>query len=158
MLKKKIEHLQKSFKIRSKMVQNSWKIDIRSSLGALQAPAWRQDSPRATPRANFDEKYSILGWLLGSKIEPKVIKNLIENRLDFCNDFETTFSRYSIDFGSKNLSKMSGLRVTFSTLLRICEKCDFEQPSNGFAIFFDFRRVDFRLKRYILQLFFRRRF
>ena len=39
---------------------------------------------------------------------------------------------------------MRGLGVTFSTSLRICEKCDFEQPSYGFAIFFDFRRVDFQ--------------
>ena len=126
------------------MVLNSWKIDLRSRLGALWVPAWRQDGPRATPRANFDEKYSILGWPLGSKIEPKVMKNLIENRLDFCNDFETTFSRSWVDFGSKNLSKMRGLRVTFSTSLRICEMCDFEQPSNGFAIFFDFGSVDFQ--------------
>ena len=36
---------------------------------------------------------------------------------------------------------MRGRRVTFSTSLRIYEKCDFEQPSNGFAIFFDFRRA-----------------
>ena len=126
------------------MVLNSWKIDLWSCLGALWAPAWRQDGPRATPRANFNEKYSILGWPLGSKIEPKVIKNLIEKLLDFCNDFETAFSRYLVDFGPKNLSKMEGLRVTFSTLLRICEKCDFEQPSNGFDIFFDFGSVDFR--------------
>ena len=41
---------------------------------------------------------------------------------------------------------MKGLGVTFSTSLRICEKCDFEQPSYGFAFFFDFRRVDFRVQ------------
>ena len=70
--------------------------------------------------------------------------NLMKNQPDFCNDFESTFSRSWVDFGSKNLSKMRGLRATFSTLLRICEKCDFEQPSHRFAIFFDFRRVDFR--------------
>ena len=126
------------------MVLKSWKIDLWSCLGPLWAPSWRQDGPRATPRANFDEKYSILGWPVGSKMEPKSIKNLIKNRLDFCNDFESTFSRSWVDFGSKNLSKMRGLRVTFSTLLRICEKCDFEQPSIVFAIFFDFESVDFR--------------
>ena len=38
---------------------------------------------------------------------------------------------------------MKGLGVTFSTSLRVCEKCDFEQPSYGFAILFDFKRVDF---------------
>ena len=126
------------------MIPNSRKIDLWSCPGALWAPSWRQDGPRATPRANFYEKYSILGWPVGSKIEQKIIKNLMTNRVNFCNDFETTFSRSWVDFGSKNLSKMRGLRVTFSTLLRICEKCDFEQPSYGFAIFFDFRRVDFR--------------
>ena len=126
------------------MVPNSWKIDLWSCLGALWAPSWRQDGPRATPRANFDEKYLILGWPVGSNMESKSIKNLIKNLPDFCNDFESIFSRSWVDFGSKNLSKMRGLRVTFSTLLRICEKCDFEQPSYGFAIFFDFRKVDFR--------------
>ena len=75
---------------------------------------------------------------------PKSIKNLIKIRLDFCNDFECPFFRSWVDFGSKNLSNMKGLGVTFSTSLRICEKCDFEQPSYGFAIFFDFKRVDFR--------------
>ena len=124
------------------MVLNSWKIDLRSRLGALWAPSWRQDGPKATPRANFDEKYSISGWPVGSKMEPKLVKNLIKNRLDFCNDFETTFSRSWVDFGSKNLSKMR--RVTFSTLLRICEKCDLERPSHHFTLFFDFRRVGFR--------------
>ena len=95
---------------------------------------------------------------------PKSIKNLIKIRLDFCNDFECLFFRSWIDFGSKQPLQMKGLGVTFSTSLRICEKCDFEQPSYGFAIFFDFRKVDFRpqklgrsifdLKRYIFQMFF----
>ena len=132
------------FEIDPKMVPNSWKIDFWSRLGALWAPSWRQDGPRATPRANFDEKYSILGWPMGSKMEPKSIKNLMKNRLDFCNDFESTFSRSWVDFGSKNLSKIRCLGVTFSTSLRVYEKCDFEQPSYGFAIFFDFRRGKLR--------------
>ena len=88
-------------------------------------------------------------------MDAKSLKNLLKNRLDFCNDFESTFSGSWIDFESKNLSKMRGLRVTFSTLLRIGEKCDFEQPSNGFAIFFDFRRVDFRPEKvYFFSCFF----
>ena len=77
-------------------------------------------------------------------MEPKSIKSLIKNRVDFCNDFECFIFRSWIDFGSKNLSQMRDLGITFSTSLRVCEKCDFEQPSYGFAIFFDFRRVDFR--------------
>ena len=84
---------------------------------------------------------------MGSKMEPKSRKNLIKNQLDFCYDFESTFSRSWVDFGSKNLSKIRGLRATFSTLLRICEKCDLEQSSYRFATFFDFRRVDFRLEK-----------
>ena len=122
------------------MIPNSWKIYVQSRLGALWAPFWRQDGPRATPRIKHDEKYSILRWPVGSKMEPKSIKN----RANFCDDFETTFSRSWVDFRSKNLSKMRGLRVTFSTLLRICEKCDLERPSHHFAICFGFWRVGFR--------------
>ena len=126
------------------MVQISWKIELWSRLGALWAPSWRQDGPRVAPRVKNNEKCSILGVPMGSKMEPKSHKNLIKIRLDFCNDFECPFFRSWVDFGSKNLSKMKGLGVTFSTSLRVCEKCDFEQPSYGFAIFFDFKRVDFR--------------
>ena len=50
---------------------------------------------------------------------------MIENRLDCGNDFETTFSRYWVDFGSKNLSKMRGLRVTFFYYVpNRCPLCD----------------------------------
>ena len=128
-------------------MRNPFKIDPLEHFGALRAlwaPAWRQDGPRATPRSKINEKFPILRSPVGSKIEPKSINNLMKNRFDFCNDFGTTFSRFWIYFGSKNLSKMRGLRVTFSSLLRTCEKCDFEQPSYGFAIFFDFQRVDFQ--------------
>ena len=96
---------------------------------------------------------------MGSKMEPKLVKNLIKFRVDFCNVFEYPFSRSWIDFGSKNLSKMRGLGVTFSTSLRICEKCDFEQPSYGFAIFFSTLGWSiFDLKRYMFQVFFLRCF
>ena len=136
------------------MVPNSWKIDLQSCLGALWAPSWRQVGPRATPRPKINEKSWILRWPVGSKMEPKSIKNLIKNRLDFCKDFGTTFSWCWVDFGSKKLFKMRGLRVTFSTWLRICEKCDFEQPSNGFAIFFDFGSNDFLPQRLYFSIVF----
>ena len=42
---------------------------------------------------------------------------------------------------------MRGLRVIFSTSLRRCEKYDFEQPSNVFAMFFDFEGLDFGAER-----------
>ena len=86
-----------------KMVQHSWKIDLWSCLGALWAPSCRQDGTRSTPRAKNNEKSLILGWLMGSKMEPKSYKNLIKNHIDFYNGFETTFSRFWDDFGSKNL-------------------------------------------------------
>ena len=126
------------------MVQISWKFELWSCLGALWAPSWRQDGSRMAPRAKINEKCSILGLPVGSKMEPKWIKNLVKNRIDFCNDFEFLFFRSWVDFGSKKLSKMRGLGVIFSSSLRVCEKCDFEQPSYGFAIFFNFKRVDFR--------------
>ena len=143
-LKMKVRNLTKIFEnwsqhgtnfMENRALELSW-----STLGA----SWRQDGPRVAPRVKINEKCSILEVPMGSKMEPKSHKNLIKIRLDFCNDFECPFFRSWLDFGSKNLSKMRGLRVTFSTLLRICEKCDFEQPSNGFAIFFDFGSVDFR--------------
>ena len=42
---------------------------------------------------------------------------------------------------------MRGLRVIFSTSLRRCEKYDFEQLSNVFAMFFDFEGFDFGAER-----------
>ena len=47
---------------------------------------------RLKQRAKNNEKYSILGWLMGSKMEPKSFQNLIKNHVDFYNGFETTFS------------------------------------------------------------------
>ena len=143
-IKKLSNILRNPSKIEPQMQQNSWKIDLWSSLGALWVLSWRQDGPRVAPRTRIDEKSSILGWPVGSKMEPKSIRNQMKNWLDFWNDFESTFSRYWVDFGSKNLSKMRGLRSTSSTLLRICEKCDLERPSHRFAIFFDFESIDFR--------------
>ena len=73
-----------------------------------------------------------------------MVKNLMKNRVDFCNDFETTFSRFWEELGTKSLSKMKSLRMVFSTSFQICEKCDFEQHSYGFATFFEFGSLDFR--------------
>ena len=54
----------------------------------------------------------------------------------------------------KNLSKMRGLRDTFSTLLRICEKCDLEQPPSFLLYFSTLKASIFDLKRYIFSCFF----
>jgi len=75
---------------------------------------------------------------------PESIKNLIKIELIFVTISSSLFFRSWVDSGSKKLSKMSGLGVISSTSLRVCEKCDFEQPSYGFAIFYDFKRGDFQ--------------
>ena len=85
-------NLNNIFQNRLPNATNSRKIDLWSCPGTLWAPSWRQDGPRATPRAKKHKKYSILGWPVGSKMEPKSIKSLIKNRLDFCNEVDTTFS------------------------------------------------------------------
>ena len=77
----------------------------------------------------------------------KSIKNLMTNRVNLKSDFETTFSRSWAEVGAKNLSEMRGLRVTFSTWLRRCEKYDFEQLSNVFPMFSDFEGLDFGAER-----------
>ena len=129
----------KSYEILRKLTSKWHKFLGKSSSGAVLEHFGRQDGPRVAPRVKTNEKCLIMRLPVGSKMEPKSIKNLIKNRVDFCNDFEFLFFRSWVDFGSKNLSKMNGLGVTFSTSLRVCEKCDFEQPSYGFAIFFDFK-------------------
>ena len=97
-LKQSSKILRNPSKIDPKMVPNPSEIDLWSGLGALWAPSCRQDVTRSTPRAKNNEKSSILGWLLGSKMEAKYYKNLIKNHIDFYNGFETTFSRFWDDF------------------------------------------------------------
>ena len=115
-----------------------------NALGTLQAPRWLKID---TKKQNSYKINNFRGGPMGSKMEPKSIKNLMKIGFDFYNDFQIVFSRSWIDFGSKNLSKMRGRRGTFSTKLRIYKKCDFEQPSNGFAIFFHFGSNDFLCQR-----------
>ena len=143
-IERSLKIFEHSSKINPEMVPKSRKSDLPRCLGALWRPSWSQDGPRPTAKLKNLEKYEILGSPGRSKMEPKPLKNLMKNRVDFCNDFETTFSRSWNYFGSKSLSKMRSLRVVFSTSLRECEKCDLEQPSYVFAIFFEFGRLDFR--------------
>ena len=107
---------------------------------------WRQDDTRGTSRAQKIQKSRIFGCLREPNMEQKSIKKLSENCIFFCHDLETTFSRSWDDFGSKNLSKIRGLRVTFSTSWRKCEKSVLERPSIGFAIFFKLEASIFRSK------------
>ena len=43
------------------------------------APSWRQDTAKATPGPEFNEKYSISSCPVGSKMEPKSKKHLYKN-------------------------------------------------------------------------------
>ena len=104
----------------------SRKIKFWRCLGALWGPPWRQDGAKATPRRRKPKKYMILGSLGGSKMELKSIENHIEKSKIFGSDFGSDFNRSWYDFGTKNLSKIGLLSLIFSTLLLICEKCDFE--------------------------------
>ena len=58
-------------KIDPKIIENSWKIELWSRLGALWAPSWRQDCQRVAPRVKINETCLILGLPVGSKIKPK---------------------------------------------------------------------------------------
>ena len=128
------------------MVPNPLKIDLWGSLGWLWGCSWPPSAAGATTRAQKVEKCTILGSPKSSKMNQKPIQNRIKMYIIFHIEFRTTFSRYWEDFGSQNLSKMRGLRVAFSTSLRICEKRDFERQYSVFAIFFHFRSIDFPYK------------
>ena len=78
--------------------------------------------------------------------------------MNFKSDFETTFSRSWAEVGAKKLSEIKGLRVIVSTSLRRCEKYEFEQPSYVLLYLSILKVSMFEVKRYIFQLFFRRRF
>ena len=88
-----MESHQKSLQNRPQNCRKFDKIDLWGCLGALWGPSWRQDGARATTRAKTIEKYTILGSAWRFKMEPTSNNNMIKNRLDFCNDFETTLFR-----------------------------------------------------------------
>ena len=154
-IKHKLRNLAKSFENWPQNGTNFLELRALELLGALWAPSWRQDGSRMAPRAKINEKCSIWGLPVGSKMEPKWIKNLVKNRIDFCNDFEFLFFPSWVDLGSKNLSQMRGLGVTFSTSLRVCEKCDFEQSLMVLLHFSTLGGSIFDFKRYIFQMFFK---
>ena len=106
-------------------------------LGAPWRPSWLQDGAET-------EKSWFLGSPWGPKLEPKVRKSRLKCHRFFEFIFGSSFSCSVVDFPSQNLSKMRCLRVVFSTSFRKCGKCDLEQPSIVFAIFFEFGGFDFR--------------
>jgi hypothetical protein len=116
---------------RSQIIKNrplglSW-----TTLGTLLAPRWRRgDNKRFKKLRIYDF------WVVQVlRMDQKSIQNVTKNCMFFNSDFETCFSRSWVDFVSKKLFKMRGIGVVFSTSLRICEECDFEQHFIVFAIF-----------------------
>ena len=156
-LKRRLKILTNPSQIDPKMVPNSWKLDFWSCLGALWAPSWRQDGPRATPKSKNRKKYIILVWPMGSKIKLKSIKTLMKNRLDFCNDFETTFSRSWIDFGSKIVSQIRGGSL-FQPRCEYARSVILNNPPIVLPYLSTLEASIFDLKMYICQLFVRKRF
>ena len=122
---------------------------------------WPQNPQKSTPRevleglghplgakmAQQQKKYPFLGSPRGSKMDPKSIKKMIKNQVDFINDFEPIFFRSWVDLGTQNRSKMTSLRPVSSSSFQICKKYDFEQPSNGFATFLESKSFDFRYRK-----------
>ena len=95
---------------------------------------------------------------MGSKMEPKLLKNLIKFRLDFCNVFECPFFRSWIDFGSKNLSKMRVLGSLFQPPCGYARSVILNNPLMVLRYFSILGRSIFDFKRYIFQMLFQRCF
>jgi len=112
------------------------------------------------PRAMQDAKKRFVvhshGSPRGSKIELKLTKTVIEIQTIFDHDFEMVVYRFWVELGSKNLSKIGGLRAVISGSLRIREKYDFlNNPLSFLLDFSTLKASNFDLKACIFQLFFR---
>ena len=94
---------------------------------------------------------------MGPKMEPKSIKNLMKNHIDFYNDFETTFSRFWDDFGSKNLPKMKGPGSLFQPGCEYKKSVILNNPPMVLLYFSTLEAMIFYFNGDIFQLFFQRR-
>ena len=77
-------------------------------------------------------------------MDEKSIQSLLRKRKKFHNDFETTVLSILGGFGFQKHIKNERSWGRFSGSLLIFEKCDSEQPSIVFAIFFEFEGVHFQ--------------
>ena len=84
---------------------------------------------------------------------PKLVEKTTSKTNVFKLVFFVVFSGFWVGLGCQNGSQMEALSIIFHTFLAISEKCDFEQPSNGFAIFFKFGNLDFRPERVSFSMF-----
>ena len=88
----------------------------------------------------------------------KSIKNVMKNNIDFYNDFETIFSRFGDDFGSKNLSEIRGAGSLFQPSDEYTKSVILNNPLMVLLYFSILEALMFDLKGYIFQVFFRMRF
>ena len=136
----------------------SLKIELWGCLGALWRPSWPQDGSRSTPRAKNNEKWWILECPGGSKMGPKSRKSQMKNHIDFYNDFETTFSRFGEDFGSKTSPKWGVAGSLFQPRDEYTKSVILNNPPMVLLYFSILEALIFDLKGYIFQVFFRMRF
>ena len=130
-----------------KIEENRPRIVLGRGLGARRRASWRQ-------RRSELEK----SWFFGSpgrpKWDPESLKKRFEKAILFTSFWWVVFFGFWIGFGCQNGSQMGALRALFHTLSAICEKYDFEQPSNGFTLFFVSGTLYFRCLEQGFWLFF----
>ena len=136
------------WKIPSNFKRKSDKFTRKLRFGGVPEALGRGLGVIWVPMATQDEqKRFVVPLLRLPKVAQRVqnpAKIVKKSDWKFDHDFEMVVYRFWVDFGSKNLSKIGGLRVVISTSLRICEKYDFERPSIVFATFFKVESIDFR--------------
>ena len=144
------EILKIPFKVGSKMVWNSWKIDLWSCLGALWA--------RSTPRAKNYEKSSILGWPMGFKMEQKSFRNLIKITLIFITISKQLFLDFGTILAPKTFPKWGVAGSLFQPRYEYAKSVILNNPSMVSLYFSILEALIFDVKGCSFQLFFRMRF
>ena len=81
----------------------------------------------------------------------------MKNHIDFYNDFETTFSWFWDDFGSKNLPKMKGPGSLFQPGCEYAKSVILNNPPMVLLYFSTLEAMIFYFNGDIFQLFFQRR-
>ena len=98
------------------------------------------------------------GAARGVQMEPNWIKNLVKNRIDFCNDFEFFFSDLGSILAPKSSPKWGVLGSFFQARCEYARSVILNNPLMVLLYFSTLRGSIFDLKMYIFRLFFRRCF